>query len=112
MFVVEVRNNQEVIARLEEAIAENGIKNGAIASFFGAFDSCCISNMPIDNAQQDVLVEYDIPLEVSGCGDVVDGKVHIHVTASSVKDQIIAGHLHWARVKTWFVKAYIIPGAE
>lgn len=108
MHVVQVKSGQEVIETIEHELSRLNIKNGAIVSFFGAFDSCCISNMPKDDAKQDTLVRYDLPLEVSGCGDVVNGKVHIHVTASSVDETVIAGHLHWAKVETWFIKAYII----
>jgi len=109
MHVVEVRDGAEVISTIEAEMRKQGIKNGAIVSFFGAFDSCCISNMPTDDALKDILVEYEIPLEVSGCGDIVDGQAHIHVTASSVKDDVFAGHLHWAKVANWFVRAYILP---
>lgn len=108
MRVIEVKTGDEVIQTIEHKLSQLNIKNGAIVSFFGAFDSCCISNMPKDDAKQDILVDYDIPLEVSGCGDIVDGKAHIHVTASSVDERVVAGHLHWAKVNTWFIKAYVI----
>ena len=67
------------------------------------------SNMPKDDPLSDVLETYEIPLEVSGSGDIVNGKAHIHVVGSSVGQLLVAGHLHWAQVKTWFVKVYIIP---
>lgn len=109
MHVIEVKKGAEVIQTIEQRLVELNVKNGVIISFFGAFDSCCISNMPKDDAKKDILVNYDVPLEVSGCGDIVDGKAHIHVTASSVNNEVIAGHLHWANVNTWFIKAYISP---
>lgn len=107
MKLIEVKGGNEVIETLEKEFAELRIKNGAIVTFFGAFDACCISNMPTDDATKDVLVEHHIPLEVSGSGDIVNGKAHIHVTTSSVNGAVYAGHLHWAKVETWFIKAYV-----
>lgn len=109
MFVVEVKDGEEVIEAVEMALKKAGIRHGAIVSFFGAFDRCCISNMPQDNPLSDILETHEMPLEVSGCGDIVDGKAHIHVVGSSVGQHLVAGHLHWAQVKTWFVKVYISP---
>jgi len=109
MLCIEISNNQEVVACIERELAVLKVNNGAIVSLFGAFDSCCISNMPEHDAKVDVLMDYHLPLEVSGCGDIRNGKVHIHVTASSVNQLVLAGHLHWARSATWFVRAYILP---
>ena len=65
--------------------------------------------MPANDASKDIIREYSAPFELSGTGDIRDGKVHIHVTLSGEGDAALGGHLHWARVKTWFVRAYVMP---
>jgi predicted DNA-binding protein with PD1-like motif len=39
----------------------------------------------------------------------VNGKVHIHVVLGREGNEALAGHLHWAKVDTFFVHAYTIP---
>ncbi|MBB4753396.1 hypothetical protein [Actinoplanes lobatus] len=41
-------------------------------------------------------------------GEVVDGKVHLHVTLAG-EDIVVAGHLHRATVRDFFVRAYVSP---
>jgi predicted DNA-binding protein with PD1-like motif len=45
-------------------------------------------------------------MELSGTGEVVDGKVHVHVTLGG-EDLTVAGHLHRAVVGGFFVRAYV-----
>jgi predicted DNA-binding protein with PD1-like motif len=56
----------------------------------------------------DYLRSYDQPSELTGTGEVVDGKVHLHVTLAG-EDVVAAGHLHRAMVRTFFVHAYVTP---
>jgi predicted DNA-binding protein with PD1-like motif len=86
-----------------------GLTNGAIVSLIGAVDACAISNMPADDATSDVISEYHQPFELSGTGEVTDGRVHVHVTLGREGDVALAGHLHWAKVDTFFVHAYVLP---
>lgn len=78
-------------------------------SLIGAIDSCGISNMPANDASKDIITEYKQPFEVSGTGEITDGKVHIHVVLGREGDTARAGHLHWAKVETFFVHAYAMP---
>lgn len=105
---LKVKQGKEVMAELTRQLKKAKIKEASIVSLIGAVDGCCISNMPKDDAKADNLREYKEPFEFSGTGEVVDGKVHIHCVLSREGDQALGGHLHWAKVKTWFVSAQVL----
>ena len=109
MLNIRVNSGQEIIEVLTTECQKQGIKNAAIVSLIGAVDSCCISNMPANDASKDILKEYNEPFEFLGSGEIKDGKVHIHCTLGQESNIALAGHLHWGKVETWFVSAYIIP---
>jgi uncharacterized protein len=104
-----VVTGEEVLVTLEAQAKAAGVANGAIVSLIGAVESCRISNMPAGNASDDIITDYEQPFELSGTGDITDGRVHLHVNASGEGNAAIHGHLHEAHVKTWFVNAYVIP---
>ncbi|MBX7269595.1 DNA-binding protein [Micromonospora sp. Llam7] len=108
MKLLVVKPGEEVIATLSRCAAEAGITNGAIVSLVGAIDACAISNMPATDAKSDVVTTYSQPFELSGTGEIVDGKVHVHVVLGREGDMALAGHLHWAKVDTFFVHAYTV----
>jgi uncharacterized protein len=103
-----VSHGQEVVTELDRQLREQGIDNAAVASLIGAVDSCAISTMKIDDAGHDIVTEYRQPLELSGTGEIVDGKLHLHVVLGKQGDGAMAGHLHWAQVEKFFVRAYVI----
>ena len=108
MHVIEIRNG-ELMAALEERCAELGIQSGAIVSLIGAVDSFTLSTMPADDASKDIVTDYWQPAEMSGTGEVVDGKPHIHATMAVEGDKGLSGHLHRARVGQWFARVYVSP---
>jgi predicted DNA-binding protein with PD1-like motif len=99
---------EELIETLTKKLIKENIQEGTI-SLIGAVDACCISTMPKSDAKKDILTEYVEPLEVSGTGEVVNGKLHIHCVLGREKNVALFGHLHWAKVETWFVNVYILP---
>lgn len=109
LIVLRAEPGQEVVASFTDQARSAGIVTGAIVSLVGAVDACCISNMPADDAKADVLTEYSQPFELSGSGEIVDGRVHLHVTLSGAGDRALHGHLHRADVSTWYVAAYVLP---
>lgn len=109
MFVVSVRPGQEVLAEVTRRVTEEGVTSAAIVSLIGAVGSACISNMPKGDATADVLTEYEQPMEMSGTGEIVAGKPHIHCVLGAEGDASLSGHLHWAKVDHWFVNAYVMP---
>lgn len=107
MKLLAVKPGEEVVKTLTRRAAEEGITNGAIVSLIGAVDACAISNMPASDARSDITTQYRQPFELSGTGEIVNGEVHVHVVLGREGDNALAGHLHWARVETFFVHAYV-----
>jgi uncharacterized protein len=107
VVVIEVRN-AELIETVAKEAERQGITQGAIVSLIGAVDRFAISTMPANDARQDTITEYTMPAEMSGTGEIVDGKVHIHAVMAVEGDRGIAGHLHRADVGVWFARAYVL----
>src|SRR4051794_17369440 len=112
MFVVAVKPGEEVIETLTQAVAARGVRDAAIASLVGAVDYCALSNMPADDAHSDIITEYKQPLEMSGTGEIKDGKPHIHCVVSGEGNSAIGGHLRLAVVGSWFVNVYVASTTE
>lgn len=108
MLVISVQPGEELVETVTSELACQGIKNGAIVSLVGAVDRCCISNMPRYDASKDILTEYQEPFEMSGTGEIRDGKPHIHCVLGREDNSSLSGHLHWAYVETWFVNVYVM----
>ena len=108
MLVIEIRDG-ELLGRIEQSAREHGITDAAIVTLIGAVDSFRISTMPANDATKDIITDYDLPAEMSGTGDVVEGKVHIHATMAVEGDRAISGHLHRAQIGTWFARVYLLP---
>jgi uncharacterized protein len=114
MRVFEIRD-AELMETLTRQLEEAGIRDAAIVSLIGASDRLTISTMPADDATDDTLTEYKVPAELVGAGEVVDGRVHLHVVAgiqdAGITDVGKSGHLHEAHIGTHFVRAYVQPVA-
>ena len=104
-----IDKGQEVMETLEAECLSHNIRNAAIVSIVGAVDECCIHNMLHTDAHTPVINEYREHLEMTGSGEVRDGKPHIHCVMSRENEETLAGHLHWAKVENWFVAVYLIP---
>jgi uncharacterized protein len=105
---IRIEPGQEVMSTLENRLKDIGITSGAIVSVIGAIDACCISNMPKTDAKQDILTEYAEPFELSGTGEILDGKAHIHCVLGREGNIALPGHLHWAKVNNWYVNIYVM----
>lgn len=108
MLLISVSPGEEVMESVTRQLKERGVQNGAVVSLIGAVDACCISNMPRHDATQDVMNEYELPFELSGTGEIKNGDLHLHCILGKEGDVALTGHLHWARVETFFVNAYVI----
>jgi hypothetical protein len=108
MIRIEI-NDGELVNALTRQAAEHGIVNGAIVSLIGAVDAFTLSTMAANDATKDIATEYSLPAEMSGTGEIVDSRVHIHAVMAIEGDRAISGHLHWARIGTWFARAYLVP---
>ncbi|WP_307814495.1 PCC domain-containing protein [Glycomyces sp. YM15] len=103
--MIDIRSG-EVLEELQQAVADRGIRNAAI-TLVGGVDAFTISTMPAHNALQDDITTYDQRGELTGTGEVVDGRVHVHVVCGIEGDVAKEGHLHAATVATFFVRAYV-----
>lgn len=108
MIILEVRD-AELVASLQRQIEELQIQNAAIVSLIGGVENFTISTMPANDATADTITDYDVTAEMTGTGEIVDGKIHVHVVMGTEGDEARAGHLHRATVKTHFARAYVIP---
>ena len=87
MFIVHVGRDEEVLEAITRQATARGVTEAAL-TLIGAVQECTVSVMPKGNALEDVLTDYDT---LGGDGVVV------------------AGHLHRATVRDWFVRVYIQP---
>ncbi|MFA6992209.1 MAG: PPC domain-containing DNA-binding protein, partial [Candidatus Gracilibacteria bacterium] len=101
LLTFRIEPGQEIMDVLTREFQAKNLTSGAIVSVIGATENCCISNMPESDPKKDILTEYKKPLELSGIGEIREGKPHIHCTLSGKGDVVIHGHLHWAKVKAW-----------
>lgn len=105
-----VCKDDEVLETLQRAVTEAGIQHATV-TLIGAVTGARVSIMKKDDALTDYLRDYDQPMELSGTGEVVEGKVHLHVTLYG-EDGTFGGHLHTARVTEFFVHAYVTEVTE
>lgn len=108
MYVIEIKN-AELLETVGRRAKELGITNGAIVSLIGAADSFTMSTMPANDPASDDITDYDLPAEMHGTGEIVDGAVHVHATMAVEGDKGVAGHLHRAVIGAWFARAYVVP---
>jgi len=107
VHLVKIEKDQEVLSTLGAAVADLGVTDGAI-TLIGAVHEARISVMRKSDALDDLIRDYAQPFELTGTGEVAEGKVHVHVTLAG-EDLTVAGHLHAATVRDFFVHAYVSP---
>ena len=103
--VVHVNRGQEVLQTVQEEVDKLGL-GSAVITLIGAVSEAAVSVMAKDDESIDHLRRYAQPMELSGTGEVVNGKVHLHVTLAG-EDITAGGHLHRAVVGGFFVRAYL-----
>ena len=109
MIKIEIKSGEEVIENLSRQIKKAGIKQAAIVSIIGALDSFALSTMPKTDGKKVVVNEFHEPVELTGTGEIENGKPHLHVTVGREDASALMGHLEWGKVKDWFIHVYIMP---
>lgn len=109
MIRIHVNPGEEVITIVSKYLSQHNIKAGAFVSIIGAVDECCIKTMPKDDPKKDIFKEFNESLELSGTGEIRDGKPHIHCVLGREDGSTVSGHLEWAKVKSWYVNIFLIP---
>ena len=102
---IQVNKDQEVLQTVQEEVDKLGL-GSAVITLIGAVNEAEISVMAKDNESVDYVRRYSQPMELSGTGEVIEGKTHLHVTLAG-EDITTAGHLHRAVVGGFFVRAYL-----
>ncbi|MEV0898221.1 DUF296 domain-containing protein [Actinoplanes sp. NPDC049802] len=105
--LITVNKDEEVLATIQAEVERLGIASAGI-TLIGAVGTAVVSVMHKDDALVDRLRSYDQPLELSGTGEVTEGRVHLHTTLYA-EDFTVGGHLHAATVHDFFVRAYVTP---
>lgn len=102
-----IEPGQEIMETLTKEFEERQLTEGAI-TIIGACDECEISNMPRKDAKKDIITKFDVPMEMSGTGEIREGKPHIHCTLSAEGNAAIHGHLHSAHVRAWYISVFVM----
>ena len=108
--VVQVNKDEEVLRVVQEHVDHLGL-DSAVITLIGAVNEAEVSVMAKGDESVDYIRRYTQPMELSGTGEVIDGKAHLHVTLAG-EDITAAGHLHRAIVGGFFVRAYLTTVAE
>lgn len=95
MIVVGLQPGEMLLESLKKAIADRGIRNGAVVSGAGTLKSVRMHYVDHDRfPPKDVFVTVPGPLElVSIQGVIADGEPHLHVTVSRREEGARSGHL-------------------
>jgi predicted DNA-binding protein with PD1-like motif len=107
VFIIEVERDEEVLTRIAKDAALLGVTDASL-TLIGAVHECTVSVMPKGDPRADILTDYAQPFELSGTGEIVNGEVHVHAVLGG-DGVVVAGHLHRAMVRDWFVRAYVQP---
>jgi dihydrofolate reductase/predicted DNA-binding protein with PD1-like motif len=107
VHLIKVGKDQEVLATIGRAVAALGVTDGAI-TLVGAVHEARVSVMRKSDALDDLIRDYAQPFELTGTGEITGGTVHLHATLAG-EDLVVAGHLHAATVREFFVHAYVTP---
>jgi uncharacterized protein len=107
VFIAHVGRGEEVLTSIARPAKTRGVTDASV-TLIGAVQECTVSVMPKTDALDDIVTDYDQPFELSGTGEITDGKVHVHVSLGG-DGVVVAGHLHRAMVRDWFVRAHIQP---
>ena len=95
MVVVGLGPDEMLLESIRKAIADKGIRNGAVASGAGTLKSCRMHY--VDHTAfppKDVFTSVEGPLElVALSGVIADGEPHLHVVVSLKDQPARAGHL-------------------
>ena len=108
MHVIEVMEG-ELLEELKAAAKDAGIADAAIVSLIGAIDDFTISSMPLNDATRDQPLSYAMPAVMTGTGEIVGGKPHLHVVMAVQGNKALAGHLRRAEIRTHSVRIYLLP---
>jgi predicted DNA-binding protein with PD1-like motif len=94
LIVVRLSTGEDVLESIRNAVAENGVRTGAVLSGVGSVSRYRVHVVETVNMPPgDVLFGEDGPYDIlSITGLVIDGRVHAHITLSNTQ-KALGGHL-------------------
>ena len=94
LVVVRLNTGDDVLESIRNAVAENGVRTGAILTGVGSVSRYRVHVVETVNMPPgDVLFGEDGPYDIlSITGLVIDGRVHAHITLSNTQ-KALGGHL-------------------
>jgi predicted DNA-binding protein with PD1-like motif len=108
MLMIKVAEG-ELLEGIEAAAKDAGITDAAVVSLIGAVDDFAISSMPLNDATRDQSLNYAMAAEITGTGEIVGGKPHLHVVMAVQGNKALAGHLRRGDIRTHSVRVYLLP---
>ncbi len=96
LVTIGIKPGEMLLESILEAIASQGIRNGAVVSGIGTLKTCRMhyvthTHFPPDNH----IFELSKPLELlSVSGLIADGEPHLHIVVSCGEEEVYGGHLH------------------
>jgi hypothetical protein len=95
LVTIGIQPGEMLLETIEKAVAEAGIRNGAVISGIGTLKTCHLHYIThTDFPPSDRHYRLAQPLElVSVSGLIADGRPHLHVVVSCGDVEVFAGHL-------------------
>ena len=95
LVTVGIEPGEMLLETIQKAIAQAGIRNGAVVSGIGTLKTCHLHYIThTDFPPKDRFFRLQKPLElVSVSGIIADGQPHLHIAVSCGEDEVWAGHL-------------------
>ena len=95
LVIIGFKPGEMLLESLKEAIASQGIRNGAVVSGVGTLKTCRMHYIEHTGfPPQDRIFTLNKPLElVSVSGLIADGEPHLHIVVSCGQDEVYGGHL-------------------
>jgi len=95
LVIIGFEPGEMLLESIKEAIASQGIRNGAVVSGIGTLKTCRMHYIEhTDFPPQDRIFTLNKPLELlSVSGLIADGEPHLHIVVSCGQDEVYGGHL-------------------
>jgi len=96
LVTIGFKPGEMLLESIQEAIASQGIRNGAVVSGIGTLKTCRMHYVEHTHfPPKDHIFELSKPLELlSVSGLIADGEPHLHIVVSCGENEVYGGHLH------------------
>lgn len=109
LIEVRVDPKNDVVETIQNQLHTLNIKSAAIVSIVGTITSCRLINKPRNRVKSDIYTDLVEEMDLSGNGEVRDGKALLRVILSGETGKMYTGTLHSAKSKLSTVSVYVLP---